>query len=409
MNRVGTTIVCAVALAAGCRGSDRSAPAAGSAGDDAAAASAPGDAAAASRHTLLVALGRGRALARTDDWAGAVAAFDRALQVAPGDPTALSELGWAALHAGDLDRAEQASAAAVAAATGRPRLEAASRYNLGRVREARGDPAGAASAYRASLALRPSRTVARHLQALEAGEAGPGAASGSGAASDSDSDSGADPDAGDDAVAGPYPDLAAYCDLRALADDDTAATCTGDPGVAAGPTRLAAPSAPLRAARVVGVRGALGDVTCELALETAAGWWIAGAVPCRTDTAAGRDWAASLALESPGPGRLVARFVVAYAARDAEPGRPGGHACEERVVACDVAGTRPACTPAVPIAWARSCGDPPPPGPPPHVRWDQQATWRLTAAGHLVVRPPAHPRPAPAAVSDLAPADLPLR
>ncbi len=107
----------------------------------------------------------GRKLARAKKWGEAVAAFEAALAAVPMDSRALSELGWAAFQAGDFDRARQANADAVRAATD-PAVEAASRYNLGRVAEATGDADGAAREYRASLELRPNDTVAARLDGL---------------------------------------------------------------------------------------------------------------------------------------------------------------------------------------------------------------------------------------------------
>src|SRR5689334_12066582 len=75
------------------------------------------------------ALARGRAASKKGDHAAAVAAFDEALAAAPGDPRALSELGWAAFRAGDLARALRATQESIAGAQD-PSVRAASLYNL---------------------------------------------------------------------------------------------------------------------------------------------------------------------------------------------------------------------------------------------------------------------------------------
>lgn len=118
------------------------------------------------------ALKKGRARARTGDAAGAVVSFRAALAAKPDDAVALSELGAAALQAGDLALAEQSTRAAVAAAT-TPQLKGAALYNLGRICEKKGDRAGAVDAYRQSLQARRNGTVWRALGALDAGAAAP--------------------------------------------------------------------------------------------------------------------------------------------------------------------------------------------------------------------------------------------
>src|SRR5262249_36789304 len=113
---------------------------------DAAVTGAPGMAdaalgAATPAHRGALAKGRGRA--KASDWAAAVPLFEGATRAAPGDAVAESELGWALFHAGELPRAEQVTRASIAHASA-PRVKAASHYNLGRIREARGDAPAAA-------------------------------------------------------------------------------------------------------------------------------------------------------------------------------------------------------------------------------------------------------------------------
>jgi len=116
----------------------------------------------------------GRAHARARRWGEASAEFEKALAAVPMDDRALSELGWAALQAGDYDAAEKANADAVRVSS-TPEVKAASLYNLGRVAEAKNDKDRAAALYGDSLALRPNKTVEKRLAALgkQAPAAGP--------------------------------------------------------------------------------------------------------------------------------------------------------------------------------------------------------------------------------------------
>ncbi|MEM9490985.1 MAG: tetratricopeptide repeat protein, partial [Myxococcota bacterium] len=111
-------------------------------------------------------LATGRRLSGERKWGEATRAFQAALEAIPMDGRALSELGWAAFQAGDYPLARTANRDAVRAATD-PRVRAASLYNLGRVAEAAGERDEAAGHYRASLALRPNRTVERRLAGLD--------------------------------------------------------------------------------------------------------------------------------------------------------------------------------------------------------------------------------------------------
>lgn len=100
------------------------------------------------------------------DHAAAMRLFEQALLLRRDDAALQSDLGWSALQAGDLARAESATRAAIAGET-RPALRAASLYNLGRILEARGNRAGAIQAYRESLTLRPHAVVQRQLATLD--------------------------------------------------------------------------------------------------------------------------------------------------------------------------------------------------------------------------------------------------
>jgi tetratricopeptide (TPR) repeat protein len=86
---------------------------------------------------VTAAMARGRAAFDAKDFGGALLAFDEAHAVAPDSAKVLSELGWAAFHAGDLPRAQSELARAVELATD-AKIAGAAWYNLGRVREAQG-------------------------------------------------------------------------------------------------------------------------------------------------------------------------------------------------------------------------------------------------------------------------------
>jgi hypothetical protein len=353
---------------------------------DAAPVSVAVDAAAgASAAAYRAALARGRERAGAGDWPGAAEAFTAALAAAPLDARAESELGWALFHTRDLARAEQSTLASIAHASA-PSLKAASLYNLGRIREAQGDAASAADAYRASLSLRPSRTVRERLAALDRAVVG-----------------------GDDPLApaplqGPFADLGDYCEAQNQRSPDSLVTCDGTrSGLAAGPEAIASPPRPIDEVRLIAMTGQLDDVTCLLALRTTAGWWIHDGVPCETRSTAGRDWAASLALTADdsaavggrrGDGarvpRIVGRFLLSYAGRDGgaadDDEGDAGHQCEEILIVCGVGRSgRPSCTPNLTVGWAATCATDAPTGPsaPVAPRWDARAEPTL-APGKLV-------------------------
>ena len=116
----------------------------------------------ARRQAYLAHLQEGQKLAKAKRWQPAIAAFEAALQILPGDDRALSELSFAALSFGDFVKARDAGERSVLAASG-TNVKAASLYNLGRVEEANDKLPQAAHFYRASLALRDNKTVRERL------------------------------------------------------------------------------------------------------------------------------------------------------------------------------------------------------------------------------------------------------
>jgi tetratricopeptide (TPR) repeat protein len=126
---------------------------------------ASGPIAAADRKKALKLLEEGRKKARAKDFSAALAAFDQALALTPDDARVLSEIGWAALNTGALDRADKANRRALAL-TKQPVLRAQILYNQGRVAEAKKDNEAARKAYAASLALRDNAEVKKRLEGV---------------------------------------------------------------------------------------------------------------------------------------------------------------------------------------------------------------------------------------------------
>jgi tetratricopeptide (TPR) repeat protein len=123
------------------------------------------NASASAARTVARALAEGRKLANEGRWQEAVEALEVAAAGEPPNPYALSELGWAALHAGDLDRSLSASERGLAL-TEEPKARATLLYNRGRVQEDRGLKEEARASYEQSLELRPNDAVKKRLEGL---------------------------------------------------------------------------------------------------------------------------------------------------------------------------------------------------------------------------------------------------
>lgn len=149
------------------------------------ASSAPHDAAAPpAPRTFSQLLAEGRAHARDKRWSEATAAFERASRLEPDNVTALCELGWAALNAGDDARAKAANERALAS-NPTPAQEAQALYNEGRRVEGLGKPDEARALYERSLAARDNDVVQKRLDALASGhDAGAGTDAGPMASAD---------------------------------------------------------------------------------------------------------------------------------------------------------------------------------------------------------------------------------
>jgi hypothetical protein len=111
------------------------------------------------------ALREGRAKAKATDPKGALAAFERGLKDAPGNPELMAEAAWVAFLANDLDKAGALVAAAIKASPPGA-LRAQALYTAGRIAERRGDNELVRRYYADSLALRENPTVRRRLQTI---------------------------------------------------------------------------------------------------------------------------------------------------------------------------------------------------------------------------------------------------
>jgi len=121
------------------------------------------------RDRFRAAVDEGRRLHGQEDYAGAIEAYGRALDLLPDDPSTLSELGWASIFAGRLDEAETVLRRAEAGVGGDDSLRASILYNIGRMHEARDERDAAIEAYQRSMELRPHPSTYAHLSALSGG------------------------------------------------------------------------------------------------------------------------------------------------------------------------------------------------------------------------------------------------
>lgn len=110
-------------------------------------------------------LDEGRKLTKAGDHEGGIERYHEALAIEPSNPSALAELGWAALLANQLDLAQGATSQALTYSR-KPEQQGMILYNLGRVAEARGQTDEAINHYRVSLERRPNATVQTRLDGL---------------------------------------------------------------------------------------------------------------------------------------------------------------------------------------------------------------------------------------------------
>jgi tetratricopeptide (TPR) repeat protein len=107
----------------------------------------------------------GTALEDQKKWAEALVEFEAALNARSGDALALAEIGFTAFHAGNLERAKEASEVAILAATD-PKVRGSAMYNLGLAIEPT-LPHAAATLYVESNKIRPNATVRARLTRLQ--------------------------------------------------------------------------------------------------------------------------------------------------------------------------------------------------------------------------------------------------
>lgn len=147
-------------------------PAPSEAEDD--AAPGPSRPSAEAIEAARVAIREGRQKAREDDFEGALAAFERALENTPSAARVRCEAGFLAHRAGDRQRAQRQIDIALASM---PQLHvpddwkvplAMCLYNRGLVAEALGDLEGAETVWARSLELRPHPGVSARLDAVRA-------------------------------------------------------------------------------------------------------------------------------------------------------------------------------------------------------------------------------------------------
>ena len=284
---------------------------------------------------------RGRALARKGDHGAAARAFAEALEAAPGDARAASELGWAAFRAADLARARTATLESIAG-TAEPAVRAASLYNLGRIEEAEGRKDRAAQAYRDSLALRPNPTVRARLVAVA-------------------------PDTPPDQALvatkldGPHRSLAAWCAAYVAANPDE--PCSPDQGMFEEQTGQLRARGAWKQVRMLRV-GAF--ETCALAVRTRAGWFVEpGVAECRE---LGGRWdrlvtADEIAIRDVLPGRepeLVVRLTSEMVSNITDSGAQAEtqvlqESTERLYLLCGIgASGQPSCLPALTVGYAES-------------------------------------------------------
>jgi tetratricopeptide (TPR) repeat protein len=327
------------------------------------------------RKKYRVALERGRKLEQAGDHAGAISAFEEALAVRPDDPKTLSELGWAAFHAGAFDRAEDATRKAIAHAS-TAQQKAAALYNLGRIQEAHGDKEAARASYRESLRLRPSRTVRKQLAQLDS--AGPPA----------------------DVVAasplsGPFAAPEDWCARQNKLNPAYPVTCLATAGVATGPSSIETPPAPYKEVKLFATADEYGDQSCALAIRTAAGWFVEDATPCRESSDAGKLTASTTTLaivDAPpakAPPVLRAELLVSQPNREETESAAGEiterkwQSCQLMLIVCRAgvgAKDPPVCTPTIPVAAAATCDD-----DSAAPKWDAQLTSTFRDDGLLVI------------------------
>ncbi|HEU4537637.1 MAG TPA: tetratricopeptide repeat protein, partial [Polyangiaceae bacterium] len=255
------------------------------------------------RRAYLEALKAARAAHQQGDPAAALAGFDRALEVYPDDPRALSEKGWVEFLGGALDAAERDTRKALGRSVD-VELLGSGYYNLGRIQEGRGNKDAALASYLSSLKVRPNETVKKRALELDPAAVGRGPVT-------------------PRLLAGPFKTLAAFCDAAKKEPSGPGMKVHCDPrgrslGELEGSAEAKGPApAPFKAVRLFasnpgtidGGPSELGLVEYHLAFETAEGWYVLRA---------------ALRLYNPGAfGIFEQATIKAFEWRDLVPGGPG--------------------------------------------------------------------------------------
>jgi tetratricopeptide (TPR) repeat protein len=204
-------------------------------------------------------LDKARVLEAQGKHAAAVAAYEAYLQTAPDDATASAELGFAALQAKDLAKAEAATRLAIAHASSDTdaKVRGAALYNLGMIQEAQNASKEAAVSYKESLASRPSRAARERLQKLDAAVAAT-----------------IDPFAPAQ-LAGPFHDLADACRDWLVKHDGSASDTWGEHGSCASLDMIAVPKVKLALPFLELVAFEMADrSSLDLGVRTAEGWFM---------------------------------------------------------------------------------------------------------------------------------------
>ena len=241
-------------------------------------------------------LKKGRALEAKGKFAEAAAAFAAALRVAPGDPTALTELGLAQYKQKDLKNAEASTRAALArmaelhppddedVPVGPVRIaRGQALYNLGRVLEDAGDKPGAIKAYRDSHDAYPRAIVRNRLAKLDAASA---------AELDPFHPSKMD---------GPFTSVEAVCKSLETASDAGSCSCGDAATVKAGNK----PGAPFEQVAAFARRceDDQANQELEVAVKVASGWYLTAAQPSESDN--------SVAFHCPGANWIITGLTMA--------------------------------------------------------------------------------------------------
>lgn len=319
-------------------------------------------------------LNAGRKKVRGGDIQGGIADFVEALKDDPNDPKLLGELSYAAIQAGDYDRAISAAQLCTRQRQ-EARNEGACWFNLGLAWEKKGDNEKAAKAYQQSLAVRPnSKPVEDRLAALGGGSPPPAP--------------GAAPACGGFACP-PAPSLNALCDrLRGELSEQNGQEEEGSECSSVASRKVN--SGGLETVAILDIRvGNIGEEYYVLAMKDAEGWRPAGTLAY---------------VYNPGAFGIYEEATLNISLRDVLPGEPVEVIADVRLnrhdtdmgiaeyedllvhswVICSYEDGTPACLPAIPRAYnykrerdeeMASADTPPSEGLPIHIGWAFDASF----------------------------------